>query len=716
MKIRKLSPLIERFTGKRSAAIWLILGAVLLNVLLSWLVYDFSMPLYLDTAGTIVVSVIAGPFPGIVVAVATNVLCSLYNDNAIYYAILNVLIAIVTSEFVRRKKQNDVGAYALYFAIIAFIGGVMGGAIQWGLFGRPQFSSISEASDAFAEATGIAKFAGFLLLNFFLNLVDKVVSVGVAFLIFEALPLSFREAVRSFSWHQNPLSKEETDAMRKQSSKKHSLQHGIARMLIFAAVSMTLVMGWISIYLYYQNAREEMTQTAQEAASLGAELIDPSHVNDYLEKGRRAEGYTETEKMLYAIRENLPAVAYLYVVKIMDDGCHFIFDLETEDTPACVPGEIVLFEDAFRPYLPALFAGDPIEPVESNDASGWVITVYHPVYDHARNCVCYVGADVFMSYLTDYVRNYLLRTLLIFSGFFLLIIGYGLWMTNYRIVFPIDSMARTTNSFVYDSSDQAALSVNIDKIKNLAIRTDDEIEYLYKALYKMTTDTADQIRDIRHHAKAITQMQDGLIITMADMVENRDSDTGAHVQKTAAYVRIILEGLKKKGYYRSKLTDKYFSDVITSAPLHDVGKISISDTILNKPGRLTDEEFEIMKGHAAAGKQLMEKVIDTVQGENYLKEARNMAGYHHEKWDGTGYPEGLYGEVIPLSARIMAVADVFDALTSKRVYKDAMPLEQALQILEDGAGTHFDPKCVEVFMDSIEEIKVILKKYNRDRH
>ena len=199
---------------------------------------------------------------------------------------------------------------------------------------------------------------------------------------------------------------------------------------------------------------------------------------------------------------------------------------------------------------------------------------------------------------------------------------------------------------------------------------------------------------------------------MADMVESRDSDTGAHVQKTSAYVKIIVEGLKKKGYYAQKITPKFISDVVRSAPLHDVGKINIPDGILNKPGKLTDEEFAIMKTHTTAGKKILENAITTVQGENYLKEARNMAAYHHERWDGKGYPEGLHGEVIPLSARIMAVADVFDALASPRVYKPAFPLEKALAILQEGAGTQFDPKCIEVFMDALPEVKLILKKYN----
>ena len=118
-----------------------------------------------------------------------------------------------------------------------------------------------------------------------------------------------------------------------------------------------------------------------------------------------------------------------------------------------------------------------------------------------------------------------------------------------------------------------------------------------------------------------------------------------------------------------------------------------------------------MKTHTIYGKEIMEKAISTVEGENYLKEARNMAAYHHERWDGKGYPEGLHGEVIPLSARIMAVADVFDALTSPRVYKPAFPLEKALQIMEEGSGTQFDPKCINAFFDALPEVKIVLRKY-----
>lgn len=330
------------------------------------------------------------------------------------------------------------------------------------------------------------------------------------------------------------------------------------------------------------------------------------------------------------------------------------------------------------------------------------------------NCVCYAIADVDMLRLRASTYSFLVEIVSILLGTLILLCTFTLWLTKYLIILPINSIVKGLDKLASTSDSQESMDSDVKLFRSLGIHTGDELENLFEAASRLTKNQTEQMRSIRRLSGSTVKMQDGLIITMADMVESRDSDTGAHIQKTAAYVKIIVEGLKKKGYYPQKITPKFMSDVVRSAPLHDIGKINIPDVVLNKPGRLTEEEYEIMKTHTIAGKIIMEKAISTVEGDSYLKEARNMAAYHHERWDGKGYPEGIHGEVIPLSARIMAVADVFDALTSERVYKPAYSLEKALIILEEGKGTQFDPKCIEVFMDALPDVKKVLREFNQE--
>jgi HD-GYP domain-containing protein (c-di-GMP phosphodiesterase class II) len=178
--------------------------------------------------------------------------------------------------------------------------------------------------------------------------------------------------------------------------------------------------------------------------------------------------------------------------------------------------------------------------------------------------------------------------------------------------------------------------------------------------------------------------------------------TGNHIKKTAFYVEAIAKELKREGKFSHILDDDYIAKLKRSAPLHDIGKIAVSDLILNKPGKLTDEEFGIMKSHTTEGMKILAKIEKNANenhtmDDEYLKESIEMAHYHHEKWNGTGYPTGLRGEAIPLSARIMAVADVFDALVAERIYKKPFSYEKAMQIITEGAGQHFDPVVVEAF-------------------
>lgn len=203
----------------------------------------------------------------------------------------------------------------------------------------------------------------------------------------------------------------------------------------------------------------------------------------------------------------------------------------------------------------------------------------------------------------------------------------------------------------------------------------------------------------------VSNMQSGMITFMAEVVENRDDNTGGHIRRTAKYVKCIAKELKRQGVYSDILTDKYMNDMVVAAPLHDIGKIHIPDAVLNKPGKLTEEEFEIMKTHTTAGEELLIHAKEELGESGYLNTAVEMAAYHHEWWNGKGYPYGIGGEEIPLCARIMAVADVFDALTSKRCYKSAMPHEKAYAIIREESGTHFDPAVVTAFFAVTEDIE-----------
>lgn len=202
-----------------------------------------------------------------------------------------------------------------------------------------------------------------------------------------------------------------------------------------------------------------------------------------------------------------------------------------------------------------------------------------------------------------------------------------------------------------------------------------------------------------YYHERVSGMQSGMITFMAEVVENRDDNTGGHIRRTADYVERIARELKRRDAYPDILSDRYMRDMIVAAPLHDIGKIHIPDAVLNKPGRLTEEEFAVMKTHTTAGEALLKHAREELGEYGYLNTAVEMAAFHHEWWNGKGYPYGISGQEIPLSARIMAVADVFDALISKRCYKDAMPLDKAYAIIREESGTHFDPVVVEAFFD-----------------
>jgi len=227
-----------------------------------------------------------------------------------------------------------------------------------------------------------------------------------------------------------------------------------------------------------------------------------------------------------------------------------------------------------------------------------------------------------------------------------------------------------------------------------------------------------QLREINNNLEKIVRektakliaMQSAVLNTVADLVEFRDDTTGGHIFRTQKYMELLLNKLIEEGIYKEEISRWNLDFLLPSAQLHDVGKIGISDLILNKPGKLTDDEFNIMKTHVSIGVKAIEHIEEVTEGHEFLKHARLIAGGHHEKWDGTGYPKGLAGTAIPLEGRLMAIVDVFDALVSSRPYKQPLSAEEARKIIEKSRGTHFDPLLVDIFSRTVEQFADILGK------
>ncbi|MFC1747356.1 HD-GYP domain-containing protein [Pseudomonadota bacterium] len=223
----------------------------------------------------------------------------------------------------------------------------------------------------------------------------------------------------------------------------------------------------------------------------------------------------------------------------------------------------------------------------------------------------------------------------------------------------------------------------------------------------MAHQTNIMIKALKERTEALQKTQDVTILSLASLAETRDNETGAHILRTQRYVRALAMRLRNHPRFKNELNDETISLFYKSAPLHDIGKVGIPDAILLKPGKLDVDEFEIMKTHATLGGEALERAEEALGGSSFLRHAKDIANTHHEKWNGSGYPLGLKGDEIPVCGRLMAVADVYDALISKRVYKPAFSHEKAIAIIKEGNGLHFDPDVVEAMLAIEDEFKQI---------
>ncbi len=691
----------------RALKIAFFAGAVIINFILPRAATYFGVPLYLDNVGTLLAAVLGGYLPGILVGYLNNIINMQGNPGNAYYVVLSTMIA-ATGTYLGRKGWFDKwGKAILTIPIFAFIGGALGSVLTYLLYGFGIGEGISASfARSLFESGKLSVFWAQMLSDIVIDLIDKGITVVLVVIIIKLIPDRLKPGLWVTGWRQAPLSEEGIYDAKHNLTRSFSLRSKIITIITVIMVCVAIVTTFISYIIYRNFAMEQYTYNCSSAAKLAANLIEPDKVDEYLTGGDDSAEYRKIEARLEGIRKGDPDIEFLYVYKFSEDGVTVVFDLDTPEVPGVAPGTVIPIEEYLLPYKDDLLAGNKIEPLLDDTDYGQLMTVFEPVFDSAGNCVCYAAADILVENIRLATLNYMTKVFSLFMGFYIFILALCIWLVDYHLIYPIAAMTMSARKFAYDSEEGRDKSV--DRLQHLDIATGDEIENLYESLSKTIAETVGYLEDVEAKGEEISHMQNGLIYVLADMVESRDKNTGDHVRKTAAYVRLIMKKMKEKGIYADVLTDEYINDVANSAPLHDVGKIMVSDTILNKAGKLSDEEFAKMKSHTTAGEKVIESAMSLVSDSGYLKEAKNLATYHHERWDGKGYPSGKAGEDIPLSARIMAVADVFDALVSKRSYKEPFPFDKAMQIIEEGAGTQFDPQIAAIFIQSQDEVKEIL--------
>ena len=700
-----LSPQKERDDVK---ILGLVLFCLLLNIVCSLTAKLTGIPFYFDCIGTIVAAIIGGFMPSVLVGFLTNVLSTylykgLFGEDTsnLYYCIISVLIALVATIFAQKNFFKKIHIkMVLPLVCFVILGGGLGSVITWGLYGNTMGEELASslAGRIYSNVVDNA-FLAQLYAGLIMDVPDKLISTVLAFAIYKAYPKKFKPT------------KDRIDVAAL--AKKGISLSGkiiIAVTLIFGVVA--AVVTGVSLNQFRHTMVESEGQYAIDTAKFAATLVDGNMIDEYIERKDAAEGYYRINRYFSLILNSSDRIRYLYVYQIKEDGSHVVFDVSTPDTPASETGTVIPFDDSFNEHIEDLLAGREIEPIITDDTYGWLLSAYVPIHDDHGRCTAYACVDVAMPNVAELERTFTFKMTTILMGFFIAILTLSVYFAKRFIVRPVNSLAKLAGEFAYTNDE--ARKETLDSIRFLEIKTGDEIEHLYDAMAKTTRDTVDFINESQKKNEAISTFQTGMINVMADLVESRDQSTGTHIKNTSAYVEIICDQLIKEGLYPEIVNEEYKNNVVASAPMHDIGKIKISDTILNKPGKFTPEEYEIMKSHAEEGAKIIREVKKSVESEalrkDYLGEAENMAHYHHEKWNGEGYPCGLKGQEIPLSARIMAVADVFDALVAKRVYKEGMNFDDAMKFIWDNSAKIFDPVIVQAFADAEDRVRKVTEE------
>lgn len=450
---------------------------ILLNLIGTAIVEHFNLSIFLDTIGTVFIAALSGYVPGIAVGFFTNLIGSVLNPEEIYFGSVSVSLAVFTAFLANRGYYEKFPKVLLTIPATIFISTFLGMSIEE-LKGSSFVIKFDQSS--------LIEIGKHFLKNFSAELPDKTFCIMLTFFALKLFSPETREHLQRLGKMQAPVSPEMRSAMNKSNNPITSLRTKMVFNLMSLTLFIAVLISAISYTIYQDNSMKDRIRIADGIITMAVNEIDPKRVDEFLEHGYQAEGYSEVEKKLYKIRNSNSDVKYLYVYKIMEDGCHVVFDLDTADVEATAPGEIEDFDDAFKDYLPDLLAGRPIPPLFSNETYGNLFTIYKPVYDSEGHCVCYAGLDFSTEDINNYGRMFIVKVITIFSGAVIFVFALAFWFIENNIILPVNTMAYCARNFSYDSKE--AREENVGKMQRLEINTNDEIENLYTAFLKSTED------------------------------------------------------------------------------------------------------------------------------------------------------------------------------------------------------------------------------------
>ena len=538
----------------------LIVAGLLLNVLPAKMALALHLPLYLDCLGTIITAMLGGNLPAVIVGFASNAINGISDPVTMFYGVISIFIAALATFFYHPRFFKNIPRLFVVILSFALIGGGIGSIFTYFLYGFNFGEGISAPfSVAFHEVLGWSKFTSQLWADIVLDFFDKGVVVVFAVLIFRFIPRAVKNHLNRVFLRVNTH-----DDMKKEV--RTSLLRKVVYMVIVAEVLLGGLASTIGFFLYRENSIKNFISIASGVTRTAVTAIDPEKVDDYIARGYEVDDYAFVRSVLQSIRESFPQTKYLYVYKIEPDGCHVVFDLDTDGEPGGKPGDVVEFDPSFEPYLPTLLAGGEIDPIISDDQFGWLLTVYRPLKNAAGKTVAYVAADISMESIVRDEAMFFIKLLSLFFGLSIIIMMIVIELMKRNIVIPVNKMSfatmkiagetmRATFAFEMGNVNLTRIRDAVEKVKELDIKSNDEIGQLYEYFCDMTRDTYNFIHQVHEQNDRIQRMQEVIIMEFAEMVEARDKSTGDHIKKTAEYVEAIAKELQKEGKFKGVLND-----------------------------------------------------------------------------------------------------------------------------------------------------------------